>query len=190
MGRKRYLAVIFVVALFSIWTGFKNRVNKEAGMELDNYNGVKIYFNGFPNKNFGRNLSSDRYNIGIKYQCVEFVKRYYLEHLNHKMPDTYGHAKDFFDKELKDGEFNKKRGLIQYSNPSMIKPQVDDIIIFKAAFYNPYGHIAIISKVSDSEIEIVQQNVWKKTREKFPLNYSEGRWKIVSDRIAGRLSIE
>lgn len=50
-----------------------------------------------------------QYNIGLKYQCVKFVKRYYYEHLNHKMPDSYGHEKDFFDNTIADGQLNKKQ---------------------------------------------------------------------------------
>lgn len=82
----------------------------------------------------GRNISADGYNIGLKYQCVEFVKRYYLEHLGHKMPDTYGHAKDFFDRSLTDGMFNERRALIQYTNGSISSPQQGDLIIFAPPF--------------------------------------------------------
>ncbi|MFA0963395.1 hypothetical protein AB9P05_16445 [Roseivirga sp. BDSF3-8] len=49
----------------------------------------------------GRNLTPDGYNLGLKYQCGEFMKRYYYLHLNHKMPDSYGHARDFFNPSLK-----------------------------------------------------------------------------------------
>ncbi len=53
---------------------FKVKIDKEVGKELDSFNNVKIYFNGFPTKSFGRNLSEDGYNIGMKYQCVEFIR--------------------------------------------------------------------------------------------------------------------
>lgn len=168
---------------------FKVKIDKEVGKELDSFNNVKVYFNGFPTKSFGRNLSEDGYNIGMKYQCVEFIKRYYFEYYNHKMPDTYGNAKDFYNKELKDGEINIKRGLLQFSNPSFKKPSVGDIIIFKPYILNPYGHVAIISNVEDDNIEIVQQNVWKKTREKFKLTYENNKWSINSKRVIGRLSL-
>lgn len=36
---------------------------------------VAIYFNGGVNMSQGRNLTIDGYNLGIRYQCVEFVKR-------------------------------------------------------------------------------------------------------------------
>ena len=138
---------------------FKVKIDKEVGKELDSFNNV------------------------------EFIKRYYFEYYNHKMPDTYGNAKDFYNKELKDGEINIKRGLLQFSNPSFKKPSVGDIIIFKPYILNPYGHVAIISNVEDDNIEIVQQNVWKKTREKFKLTYENNKWSINSKRVIGRLSL-
>ncbi|MGN2920302.1 hypothetical protein ACTFQ5_16360 [Aliivibrio fischeri] len=70
-----------------------------------------------------RNVAADGYNLGLKYQCVEFVKRYYYEYFNHKMPDTYGHAKDFFNPDLPDGNLNKQRNLIQYKNGSLNPPK-------------------------------------------------------------------
>lgn len=49
----------------------------------------------------------DGYNVGLRYQCVEFVKRYYsLEHYAHRMPNSYGHAKDLFDPRVEDGAMN------------------------------------------------------------------------------------
>jgi len=47
------------------------------------------------------------------------------------MPNAYGDAKDFFDKTLADGAYNKERDLIQYTNPSKAFLEVDDLLIFK-----------------------------------------------------------
>ncbi|WP_413044376.1 hypothetical protein [Pseudomonas sp. YJ42] len=63
----------------------------------------------------GRNLTQDGYNLGLRYQCVEFVKRYYFERHGHRMPDSYGHAKDFFDPQVGDGALNARRGLLQFT---------------------------------------------------------------------------
>lgn len=139
----------------------------------------------------GRN-TVDGYNLGLKYQCVEFVKRYYYKHLQHKMPDSYGHAKDFFDKTLRDGQKNKPRGLTQYTNPSQTKPKINDIIIFDGTVFNRYGHVAIISNVTDNEIEIIQQNPGQfgKSREQITLIGINGKWKINNGRILGWLRKE
>lgn len=141
------------------------------GTKIDQLHGVAVYYNGRVGNVSGRNTSKDGYNIGLKYQCVEFVKRYYYQHFNHKMPDSYGHAKDFFDKSLADGSKNRRRNLTQYKNPSQTKPQVGDLIVFDRTKYNPYGHVAIISKVSKNRVQIIQQNPGPKgkSRESYPL---------------------
>ena len=108
----------------------------KVGQVLDSLSGVKVYYNGGVDHISGRNVTKDNYNLGLKYQCVEFVKRYYYEHLNHKMPDAYGHAKDFFDSKVKDGQLNSKRNLIQYTNPGKTKPQVGDLVIFSGSVFN------------------------------------------------------
>ncbi|MCE7575787.1 CHAP domain-containing protein [Aliivibrio fischeri] len=138
-----------------------------------------------------RNVAADGYNLGLKYQCVEFVKRYYYEYFNHKMPDTYGHAKDFFNPDLPDGNLNKQRNLIQYKNGSLNPPKLGDILIYKPVITNPYGHVAIVSKVNLSEgnIEIIQQNPgpFSESREIYLLENKNENWFIKNERILGWL---
>jgi surface antigen len=162
------------------------------GDKVDSLNGVFVYYNNEVGNVLGRNTTADGYNLGLKYQCVEFVKRYYLEHLNHKMPDNYGHAKDFFEKNIADGEMSKRRNLIQYTNPSSSKPKVGDLLVFDGTVFNKYGHVAIISKVTDSKIEIIQQNPGPNgpSRETFKLKHIKEKWKIVSDKALGWLRKE
>jgi surface antigen len=162
------------------------------GQPIDSLNGVYVYYNGGASNVSGRNLMADGYNLGLKYQCVEFVKRYYYEYLNHKMPDSYGNAKDFFDLKLKDGQKNKQRDLIQYQNPSQTKPKVGDLLIFKGTIFNKYGHVAIVSKVTDREIEIIQQNPgqFAQSRKTISLNKQGDKWQIKKKRILGWLRKE
>jgi surface antigen len=128
------------------------------GQEIDSLDHVIVYYNGEVGHVLERNVAEDGYNIGLKYQCVEFVKRYYYEHYKHKMPDSYGNAKDFFDAAVKDGSINKKRNLRQFSNPGKFSPEVGDLIVFDGHSGNPYGHVAIVSEVKEDEIQIIQQN--------------------------------
>lgn len=169
-----------------------NNSNHKIGQEVDRLNGVIVYYNGKVGNVEGRNTAPDGYNLGLKYQCVEFVKRYYYEHLNHKMPDSYGHAKDLFNKSLSDGQKNKARNLTQYSNMSKSKPKVDDIIVFDATAFNQYGHTAIISRVNDNEIEIIQQNpgLYGNSRTNYVFVQQDGKWKIENDKVLGWLRKE
>ncbi len=162
------------------------------GQKIDSFNNIEVYYNGGINNVEDRNTSKDGYNIGLKYQCVEFVKRYYYEEYNHKMPNSYGNAKDFYNSAIKDGNLNKDRNLIQCSNPSNFKPTIGALIVFRGTMFNKYGHVAIISKVSNTEVEIIQQNPgpYKKSRETFELVKYEDKWEIKNSKILGWLKIK
>lgn len=159
----------------------------EVGNIIDNLNGVNVYYNGSIKNVIGRNLTGDGYNLGLKYQCVEFVKRYYYERFNHKMPNTYGHAKEFYKPTSSTTLFNHERGLMQYANGSRNLPKAEDIVIFKGNRDNPYGHIGIIASVSEKTVEMVQQNVGQFTRNKFQLLSKDGHYYINESEILGWL---
>ena len=82
------------------------------GEVIDSYNGINVYYNGDQANVIGRSVTHDNYNLGLKYQCVEFVKRFYYIHYGHKMRDSYGHAKDLFDTSLPDLKLNHDLSLI------------------------------------------------------------------------------
>jgi surface antigen len=195
LKQKTYSIIgLLILGFVGLWA-FKNfnfNSNFEVGQKIDNLNGVYVYYNGGVGNVTERNITHDGYNLGLKYQCVEFVKRYYYEYLNHKMPDSYGHAKDFFNKSLKDGQKNEQRNLIQYTNLSKTKPKVDDLLIFNGTVFNKYGHVAIVSRVTDDEIEITQQNPgpYGQSRETYDLKFEKDKWKIDNDLILGWLRKE
>lgn len=159
------------------------------GDTIDNLNGVYVYYNGPERNVVKRNVAADGYNLGLQFQCVEFIKRYYYEYLNHKMPDSYGHAKDFFNSRLKDGALNPARNLLQFRNPSSSQPQVSDILIYAPTTSNEFGHVAIVSKVGKDSIEIIQQNPGPEvdSRETYNLKNKDGYWHIENSRIQGWL---
>ncbi len=197
---KKYLITILIFTLllligilvFKKAETFNPNKQFVVGQKLDSINGIYVFYNGGVGHIGERNTSADGYNIGLKYQCVEFVKRYYYEHYHHKMPDSYGNAKDFFDASIKDGALNPKRNLIQYSNPSKQKPQIGDLIIFDGHVGNRFGHVAIISQVSKNGIEIIQQNPgpFAPSRVTFGLDSSKNSFKISSDRLLGWLRLK
>lgn len=194
---KKYIVIVLVLIillLLGILVFKKAKTinpNKQfvVGQKLDSLNGVYVFYNGGVGHIGERNTSADGYNIGLKYQCVEFVKRYYYQYYHHKMPDSYGNAKDFFDVTIKDGELNTKRNLIQCHNPSKLKPQVGDLIIIDGHIGNCFGHVAIVSLVSKTNIEIIQQNPgpFAPSRVTFNLDSNSTGFKIVHDRLLGWL---
>ena len=187
------LAVLPLAALglYSAVTRIDPNPRHAVGEQLDELNGVAIYYNGGVNTVQGRNQTQDGYNLGLRYQCVEFVKRYYFERHGHRMPDSYGHAKDFFDPQVSDGGLNAKRGMLQFTNGSTTPPQANDLLAFAPSLLNRYGHVAIIASVEKDTLQIAQQNPgpFASARENLPLGHREGRWYIENDRVQGWLRL-
>ncbi len=157
------------------------------GDSIDAFNGVTVYYNGGKyTATHGRNTVNG-YNLGLKWQCVEFVKRYYYEALNHKMPNPWGHAKDFFNPALRDGQMNPDRGLLQFKNGGKHQPQVHDLVVLGSSWGNSFGHVAIITEVTEDEIETINQNIGRGTRKRYDLDSGDDYWEIESNRILGWL---
>ena len=190
MKKLMIIAGIFTFIFLSFKAIKKINLNRNhvVGEKIDSLNHVYVFYNGGVDNVTERN-TKDGYNLGLKYQCVEFVKRYYYEHYNHKMPDAYGHAKSFFNPKISDGNINTQRNLFQFKNPSRTKPQIGDLIVFKGSLLNRYGHVAIISKVSRNQIEIIQQNPgpFSSSRELIGITFENNTWKINNNRILGWL---
>lgn len=198
----RYLSIVIFLCFFAckrvgndvnsqasstkVETRFEKK-NLNIGDTLDVFNDVYVIYNKSMNNTSGRHLTKDNYNLGLKWQCVEFVKRYYYNFLHHKMPNTYGHAKDFFNPLLSDGKLNRDRNLIQFVNSNKSKPQVHDLIVFDGNVFNPYGHVAIISKIGEDYIEIIQQNVGKTSRDTINLEHENSKWYIGDSSVLGWL---
>ena len=154
------LAFVTLYGTYSAATRLNLNPELEIGQPIDSLDGVAVYFNGGVNNVVERNVAKDGYNLGLKYQCVEFVKRYYYEHYNHRMPDSYGHAKDFFDTKIAHGQLNPKRGLHQFTNGQGEKPKRGDILVLKPTILNRFGHVSIVASVDETlgEVEVIQQN--------------------------------
>jgi len=192
-GKQITLILFLLLLTCSVWY-FRAPIRlfiqaPEQGVAIDSLNGVYVYYNGPISHVAGRNLSADGYNLGLKYQCVEFVKRYYYEYYKHKMPDSYGHAVSFFEADLKDGAFNARRNLFQYQNPGACRPETGDLLVYSGTDGNPYGHVAIVSQVMADALEIIQQNpgIGAPSRQRFPLSREGDLYRIGNGRILGWL---
>lgn len=168
--------------------GIKTARSTRIGDVIDSYRGVEVYYNGPVGNTSGRNVAPGGYNLGQKYQCVEFVKRFYYQVYNHVMPDSYGHAKDFFDPSLADGAINKARGLRQYKNGGASRPQPGDLLILGPTKSNSFGHVVIITQVTDSGIEYIQQNPGPDRPSRERLDFTAGKGtRLKSGRALGWL---
>lgn len=157
---------------------------RHSGVAIDSYKGVAIYDNGpLTFKSHGRHYSSSGYYWGQKWQCVEFVKRFYDQAKRHHMPDVWGHAKDYFDPAVAQGAVNSRRGLRQFRNGGDTIPAPDDLFVFDG----PYGHVGIVSDVNSNSVEIVQQNIYGRPRQRFGLVVSNGVFTVQSAALQGWL---
>ena len=121
------------------------------GNVLDRYQGVPVYDNGLLFfRSYGRHYGADSYYYGQKWQCVEYIKRFYRDALDHKMPEVMGHAKSFFDETVPDGGVNPQRDLVQYRSGSTEKPCPNDLIVFADT---KYGHVGIVTDVTNDFVE-------------------------------------
>jgi len=180
----RVFSSLVISFCFLSFTSF----NFEVGQVLDKYYDVPVYYNGhnFRNVN-GRNVTPDGYNLGLKYQCVEYVKRFYYDVYDHKMPNSYGHAKELFDTTLGDVAFNESRGLMQYRNTRYEKPQEGDILVYGQSPNNPFGHTGIICEVGQNHVTLIQQNFGTKTRQQLNLAQFQGIYTVADYDVLGWL---
>lgn len=169
----RLIIIIITITLLAVAL-FWHRDTIRIGQEIDSFKGVSVYYNGIDfEQSHGQNNSPDGYYYGNKWQCVEYVKRYYFQVKNHRMPDVIGNARDFFDPRTPQGKLNQRRGLVQYRNGGEVKPQVDDLVVFTDS---KYGHVAIVTEVTENSVEIIQQNVLNKPRQSLKLRVKAGHY--------------
>jgi surface antigen len=112
---------------------------------------------------------------------VEYIKRFYFVAKGHKMPDVYGNAKDFFDPKVSQGQLNSRRGLIQFRNGDTVKPEPDDLVVFTDT---KYGHVAIVTEVSENYVEVIQQNIYGKSRDRYELTIKDNKYFVGTKRMA------
>jgi surface antigen len=90
---------------------------------------------------------------GKKWQCVEYVNRYYAEVYGLKIEG--GDAKYYFKRAA-------QKGLLAFPNDSAVPPRPGDILCSEG---DPYGHVAIVRSVGKDCVHIVQQNWFNDERD-------------------------
>ena len=124
-----------------------NYIKKNYGDIIGTFNGVQAYSNS-NNKIDSPNYYNKIYT-GLKWQCVEYVRRYLI--INHNI--TFTNVNSAF--EIPDAQFMTLHGeiIIPKMNNNLV---IGSIIIFSKD--SPDGHVAIVSSVLSSGITVVEQN--------------------------------
>lgn len=159
------------------------------GEVIARYRSVPAYQNGKTiTTSHGKHYAADGYYYGQKWQCVEYVKRFYHDAHGHRMPSVWGHARDFFDPAVAHGEVNPARGMRQYQNGGDTAPKADDLLVFRGG---SLGHVAIVTKVTADSVEVIQQNIYGVATDSHPLVKSGGRFTVgAGKQPAGWLRLE
>lgn len=87
-------------------------------------------------------------SYGLEYQCVEYVKRFYKVALGVDTSGWRGNADQYF-------ATASAKGLAAYANGGQVKPAPNDVLVFKG---EPYGHVAIVTNVTDTSISFIEEN--------------------------------
>ena len=98
---------------------------------------------------------------GLKWQCVEYARRYLILTMNVTFGDVES-AYQIYNLFYATSIFNKeqKYKFIGYPNGSAELPKKNDLLIFKQTLMSPYGHVAVITSVNSIEgyVEICEEN--------------------------------
>jgi len=134
---------------------------------VGSFNGVTAYSNGSVTTD-----STDRISTGLKWQCVEFVRRYYST--------VYG--MNIGAGENASGFYSSAASwkLASFPNGGTVSPQVGDILCF-AGGSSGNGHVAIITGVSSTQITVIQQNVTESSRDAafpYPMSVTVGKYTV------------
>jgi hypothetical protein len=94
-----------------------------------------------------------------------------------------GMPRIFFDPAVAQGAMNERRGLRQFRNGGDTPPEPDDLFVFSGV----YRHVGIVSEVTSNSMEIMQQNIYRKPRQRFDLIATNGGFKVQSTSLLGWL---
>lgn len=126
------------------------------GTLLGYLNNVKIYSNGSPkyvsNSYNYSTYNGKSYRTGMKWQCVEFARRYYLLRYGRFLSYT-GNANTWW---------SNGAGLKKYKQGGTIPPRAGDIICSNSG---SFGHLAVVRSVGTGYITISQQNFFEDSRD-------------------------
>ena len=92
---------------------------------------------------------------GYKYQCVEYVRRFYriAMGVDTTVSAWRGNGVDYYGTAT-------SRGLVAYANGGTEAPQPGDIMCYSG---HTYGHVAIVKGISSNSVDFIEQNVHRET---------------------------
>ena len=123
------------------------------------------------------------YFTGLKWQCVEFARRYLI--ITYKISfQEIETAEDIFRLNY---FFNVHNNTLipikKYVNGSMVLPHVGSLLIWSKSKELKFGHVAVITSINSKYIVIREQNWDNKNIRKLKLKYNNGYYIMEKDII-------
>ena len=138
-------------------------------------NGDPNYFSHKDNKD-----TTNNYDTGMTWQCVEYVDRYYWEVYGKQITEPACDAKYYFTKA---GD----KGLTPYSNKGSEPPQPGDILV---SDYGTYGHVAIVREVTENKVYVIHQNFLENESDNnYAISYDKNKNYVSPFNHDGRYSV-
>ena len=130
---------------------------KNRSKKIGTFNGVPAYSN---RKNRTKKSRDSYLNTGIKWQCVEYARRY----LQTTRGITFANVKGAF--EIPRAKFSTLDGASVKKTNDL---KVGSLVIWPKKYKNnaPYGHVAVVSKIKSNGIYVAEQNYDDKTFPRF-----------------------
>jgi len=146
----KILLIILIIILAIIVYNFAPRTYK-FGDKIGTFDGVTAYSNQRDETNSSAPNYYNGIYTGIKWQCVEFVRRY----LQVKQGVTFSDVDSAF--EIPNAQFTTLNGKPIHMTNEL---KVGSIIVWPKNFEDkcPDGHVAIVSSVTSAGITVVEQN--------------------------------
>jgi surface antigen len=144
------------------------------GAYLGAFNNVLVFSNGHSDYVSMKDNLVGTVNLGTKWQCVEYVRRFYLGSFGVDLSQFHrGDANTWFDSA-------DRMKLRRFQNGGTAPPQGGDIL---ASDGGSHGHLAIVRSVTPTEVCTVQQNFSNDALDLnrcLPLTATSGRYLVRS----------
>lgn len=144
-----------------LFSNIQNKFITPFGTALGTYQGVTSFSNGH-DQYYSRqqNFYKEHYT-GIKYQCVEYARRWLQQSKNltfHNVP----HAADVWKLHYFENlDTSLLSPVLSIANGAKSLPTIDSFLIWQRSALCPFGHIAVITEVDlvKKTIRIAEQNI-------------------------------
>jgi trypanothione synthetase/amidase len=149
--------------------------------------GIAAHSNHLAHKDEGFHFNKeDGFQTGMKWQCVEFARRWLLHRKGLILPDVYFAHHIFYIPHVFDAQdITKTVPVRPVRNGTSAKPTADTLIIYSTQLGSFPGHVGVIVDVGDNYVRVADQNryfhKWTAPYSmEFPLEQRpDGTWHII-----------